>query len=100
MISSELGNHVSRNCRRIGEWLVEMPNQFIDNCADIGGNEKLVMVGAKLLRRDAGEFKFVVAVFVETDRESLNGPIRVPGHQADNGARVDSTRQKSTKRHV
>jgi hypothetical protein len=49
-----------------------MPRQFIDDVADVGRDDELVMIRAEVFGGDARVFEFAVAVFVKTDGESFD----------------------------
>src|ERR1051325_6786258 len=91
VIAREFRHHERRYRRRICKWLVEVPDQIVDDVADLRRNKKLVMICAEFLRRHARVLELVVTVFVKTDREGFDGLIHVLRHQGYNSARIDST---------
>src|SRR5215510_8456321 len=100
MIASQLRNHVRRNRRRICERFIEVPRELVDNRTDVWRHKKLVMICSKLSCSESRKFQFVVTVFMKADRESLYWLAHVTSHQCDNCARIDSTREERSERHI
>src|SRR5437660_7481652 len=72
VVARQFGNHEGGYRGGIGKRLVEMPGQLVNHIADFWCDKEFVMVRAKLLRRHARVFEFVVAVFVKANREGLD----------------------------
>src|SRR2546425_2690453 len=100
VFAREFRNHVGGNRRRIGEGLVEMPDQFVNQLTNIGSDDEFVMLGPKSLRRDARIPQLVITVFMKTNRESLDGSAAVLRHQTYDSARINPAGKKRSQRHV
>src|SRR4030095_15082411 len=100
MFAGQLGNHVGRNRRRVGKGLIKMPDELIDDVANLWRNKKLVMVGTKLFGGEARILELVVAILVKTYRESFYGLAHVSGHPTNYGARVDFSGKKGAQRNI
>src|SRR5260370_25311245 len=75
-----------------------MPDQLVDDLTDVRRDNKFVMVGAESLRGYPRVLQFVVAVFMKTDRESLDRTRRMTRHQANHSARINSAGEKRAER--
>ena len=77
-----------------------MPDQIINDFADVGRDHKFVVVGSELFGHEARVLQLVVTIFVKTYGESLHRPAGVMRHQADDRARIHAARQEGAERHV
>src|SRR6266545_963308 len=77
-----------------------MPDQFINDIANLRRDNKLMMLGREFVRDDAGVFEFVVTILVKANRESLHGPIRLARHQSNYCAGIYTTGEKSAQRNI
>ena len=89
-----------RDRRRIGEWLVEVRHQIVENRDGVRLDDELVVVGAEMLRDQARVLQLVERRLVEADREGLHARAGGLRHQADHHARVDAAGEKRAERHV
>src|SRR5215211_6010214 len=85
VIAREFGNHERRYRGRIGEWFVKVPDEIVDDVADLWGNEELVMVRAQFLRSQSRVLEFVVTVLMKSDRKRLDRLVHVLRHQGNDG---------------
>ena len=86
--------------RRIAMRLVEVvqharPLRQHVELGDLAG-----VLAADALCRLQGERRLVIARVCEADAEGLDRPVHVARHQADDGARIDATRQEGAEGHV
>ena len=71
VFAREFRNHVGGNCRRVGERFVKMPDQFINDPADVRRDYELVMIRTESLRGNPRVLQLVVTVFMKADRKSF-----------------------------
>src|SRR6185436_13526277 len=90
VIAREFRHHERRYRRRICKWLVEVPDQIVDDVANLRRDEKFVMIGAEFLCRQSRVFELVVTVFMKTDRERFHRLVHVLRHEGNDSARIDS----------
>ena len=81
-----------RNRRRVGERLVELFDQVIENRHPVRLDDELVMIGSEVRGNAARVFELVERRLVESDRERLDLLAGGLGHQANHQARIDPTR--------
>ena len=100
VLARQFGDNVSWNSRRVSKRLIEMPGETVDHFTDVRCNAKLVVLGAKLLCRQSCILEFVVTVFIEPDRKSLDRLIHVARHERHHRTRIDAAREKRSQRHI
>src|SRR2546423_5041363 len=100
VLARELRDHVGRDGGRVGERLVEVPDEFVNDVADVRRDDELRVLRAETLGGEARVLQFVVAVFAEAYREGLDGSVGVARHQADDRARINAAGEERAERHV
>ena len=88
--------------RKIGEGLVQVPDEILEVDGVVGERElELVVLGAQGVRDGTRVGELVLrAGFDEPDRERLHGLAHVACHQRDDQARVETTTEHRAQRHV
>ena len=89
-----------RNCRRIAERLIEIPNDVVDEIDNVAVQDVFVMIGGELLRDGPRIRKLIERRFFKPDRECFHPTVRVPDHVRDNGARIDAAAQERAHGHI
>ena len=94
MASRHLGNVISRNGGRIGEWFIEKTRQFGDKIRDIRLHHILVVIAPHLLGHLLRIHQFIVCRIVEADRAGDNRPVESFRHVCDDRRRIDTAAQE------
>jgi hypothetical protein len=100
MFARQLADAVGRNRRAVGIGFVVQPGQRVDQIEVVAGDEVTVMVGPVAVGDLLGEGGFVERGVVEGNRTGVDWLCRLrPGHQGDDGTRIDAAGEKRAERH-
>ena len=89
--------------RDVGEGLVEVDDQAVEQLDDVGDDLPLAVSGGEALRDPAGVRQLVVAPVREAHAEGVDRrsvALGGLGHERHDGARVDAAREEGPQRHV
>ena len=100
MLACQVGQVPGGQCRGIGERLIRVPRDSLDDLDAARFQQEFVVAGAELFCHVACVFARVVARFVKTDGKGLEPLSARLARQRHHGGRVDATRQEEADRHV
>src|SRR5215475_4474574 len=96
MLASHLRDYVGRDARHVGERLVVMPDDLLDQTANVRRDYELVMIGAEMARGDSRVMQLVEAGVREAYREGLH--LHLARHHRDYKARIDPAGKERAER--
>ena len=93
------GDEVRGDGRRVGERLVEVPDEPLDQLRRRRRHDPWVVLAADVTRHHGRVGQLAVAV-VEADRGRDHRAVQEPGHGGDDRARIHAAAQEGAERHV
>src|SRR5687767_12417174 len=90
VFAGEFRDHISRNRGRIGERFIEVPDQLVNDFANVGRDDELVMICCEMFGGYARILQFVVTVFVKTNGKGFHSLVCMTRHQAHDRARINT----------
>jgi len=97
VLAGQLRDEVGRDGRGVGEGLVEVPDEVLQELDGIGLDDELAVLRAEVLRDAARVGQLVVLRLAEADRERLHRLAEVARHERDDDARVEAAAQERPK---